>query len=185
MSKQFDVTHTTITTEVSGYGLDLEETFVPEQNKVTTGAALDLDGHEEVVEPALGEHTVRVESWENVPEQWIEPNDGKEHSREQIRHIDAHVELLLRDRQSKLLYRKNIYSASLNGFLKSLNRQANGGLGGMKATACINYYKKNDLRVWAVWNAEEKRTEVYFFDLEGYRKAQAERAKKAEKPTVK
>lgn len=178
MSKQFNESHTTT---VNAITLDVEGITVAEESKTTYGVSLDIDGLEEIVTPALGHHAVNIESWDNVPEQWIEPNDDKEHSADQIRHIDAHIELKLRDIDSGLLYQKNVYAASLTGMLKSMNRQTLGGLGGKKASACLNYFKHVKLDIWAVWNKDEERTEIFFFDLEAYRKAQAEKAKKANK----
>lgn len=168
-------------TTISDNALSIEEVIVEDESKVTTGAVLDIDSCEEVVEPAIGHHAVHIEEWDNVPEQWIEPNDDKEHSADQIRHIDAHLELMLRDIDSGLLYRKNVYSASLPGMLKSMNRQTLGGLGGKKASACLNYFKSVKLDIWAVWNKERERIEIFFFDLEAYQKAQAEKAKQGNK----
>lgn len=152
--------------------LDIEGITVVEETKTTYGASLDLDSAEEIVVPALGKHSVFIESWENVPEQWIEPNDGKTHSADQIRHIDPHLDLRLRDADSGLLYQKNVYGASLPGMLKSMNRQTFGALGGKKTTAVLDYFRNVHLDVWAVWNKEEERTEVFFFDIEAFRARQ-------------
>lgn len=159
-------TKKSVITRETPYGIELDETIVPDDYITTEGKGIDLDGIEECSVPALGAHRVRIIEWESVKEKWREPNDGKEHSADEITYMPAHIALKLRDQDNTLAYSKNVYSNSVLGMMKSINRQYKGMLGGMNTRKMLDFLKAHDFNIWAVWNDEAERVDIFFFDKE-------------------